>query len=202
MRGRLLAGPGGGGVFSGAERIALWTARRTLCRSWSARWNFWPQPRPEAAQLISPPVSLHHSLSSTSTHLSSYKMQRPSYGPAQSPPLHHPVPQHVSTVPQLRSPPPPQPPSQPQSGYGGYGDGGNAAGGGSYSHPAFGGFMNEGTAQMAFNLAKNAGLGQEYIDQNVCWIQTSPISQTLGRATCAFSCLRQLLTCNANASLN
>jgi hypothetical protein len=35
-------------------------------------------------------------------------------------------------------------------------------------HPAFGGFMNEGTAQMAFNLAKSAGMGgQEYIDQNV-----------------------------------
>ena len=34
-------------------------------------------------------------------------MQRGPYsnmGPAQSPPLHHPVPQHVSTVPQLRSP--------------------------------------------------------------------------------------------------
>ncbi|KAI1339340.1 YIF1-domain-containing protein [Xylariaceae sp. FL0016] len=43
-------------------------------------------------------------------------MQRPTY--AQSPPLHHPVPQHVSTVPQLRSPPPPTS-SQPQAqGYG------------------------------------------------------------------------------------
>ncbi|KAI1261568.1 YIF1-domain-containing protein [Xylariaceae sp. FL1019] len=38
-------------------------------------------------------------------------MQRATF--AQSPPLHHPVPQHVSTVPQLRSPPPPTS-SQPQ----------------------------------------------------------------------------------------
>merc|ERR1712093_755981 len=49
------------------------------------------------------------------------KMQRANYGhpaPATSPPLHHPVPQHVSTVPQLRSPPPPMSQQQQQSGYG------------------------------------------------------------------------------------
>ncbi|KAK7179048.1 hypothetical protein DPSP01_003449 [Paraphaeosphaeria sporulosa] len=90
--------------------------------------------------------------------------------PAHSPPLHHPVPQHVSTVPQLRSPPPPQPPSQPQSGYG-YGQqhampaqqgayGGNIP-------PAFGGFINDPTAQLGFQMGKSAmNAGQEYVEQN------------------------------------
>ena len=102
-------------------------------------------------------------------------MQRSGYpiaAPAQSPPLHHPVPQHVSTVPQLRSPPPPQM-SQglSQNGYG-YGaqpqqqqqqgaDGFNV-------HPAFGGFMNDQTAQMGFQLGKSAvNAGQDYVEQNV-----------------------------------
>ncbi|KAF2258713.1 YIF1-domain-containing protein [Lojkania enalia] len=101
-------------------------------------------------------------------------MQRPTYSnppPAHSPPLHHPVPQHVSTVPQLRSPPPPQPPSQPQSGYGAYGQQGGvpSQGGGAYNmHPAFGGFMNDPTAQMGFQVGKSAVMaGQEYLEQNV-----------------------------------
>ncbi|KAF2190498.1 YIF1-domain-containing protein [Zopfia rhizophila CBS 207.26] len=100
-------------------------------------------------------------------------MQRPTYSnppPAHSPPLHHPVPQHVSTVPQLRSPPPPVPPSQPQSGYGNYGQqqgGPGAGGGGGYMHPAFGGFMNDPTAQMGFQVGKSAMMaGQEYMEQN------------------------------------
>ncbi|CAI9627799.1 protein transport protein yif1 [Alternaria burnsii] len=100
-------------------------------------------------------------------------MQRPNYGnppPAHSPPLHHPVPQHVSTVPQLRSPPPPQPPSQPQSGYG-YGQqaGGMPPQQGGYGvHPSFGGFINDPTAQLGFQMGKSAvDAGQHYMEQNL-----------------------------------
>ncbi|KAK5013312.1 Protein transport protein yif1, partial [Cryomyces antarcticus] len=95
-------------------------------------------------------------------------MQRPHYSnipPAHSPPLHHPVPQHVSTVPQLRSPPPPAPQPQ-QSGYG-YPQQQQGAGGG-YMQPAFGGFMNDSTAQMGFQVGKSAVMaGQEYVEQNL-----------------------------------
>ncbi|EDU46158.1 protein transport protein YIF1 [Pyrenophora tritici-repentis] len=100
-------------------------------------------------------------------------MQRPNYTnppPAHSPPLHHPVPQHVSTVPQLRSPPPPQPPSQPQSGYG-YGQQGGGMpqqGGGYNMHPSFGGFINDPTAQLGFQMGKSAvDAGQQYVEQNL-----------------------------------
>ena len=105
-------------------------------------------------------------------------MQRPTY--ANSPPLHHPVPQHVSTVPQLRSPPPPtsansqygyaagQSPPQGQ----GQGQQGQA---GNYMHPAFGGFMNDSTAQMGFQIGKSAvDAGQQYVEQNVCPVQSTP----------------------------
>jgi hypothetical protein len=98
-------------------------------------------------------------------------MQRSNYPnppPAHSPPLHHPVPQHVSTVPQLRSPPPPQPPSQPQSGYGYAQQQAAPQAGGYNSHPAFGGFINDPTAQMGFQLGKSAvDAGQQYVEQNV-----------------------------------
>jgi hypothetical protein len=84
--------------------------------------------------------------------------------------VHHPVPQHVSTVPQLRSPPPPQPPSQPQSGYG-YGSQGGGMpqqGGGFGQHPAFGGFINDPSAQLGLQMGQTAfNAGQQYIDQNV-----------------------------------
>jgi hypothetical protein len=84
--------------------------------------------------------------------------------------VHHPIPQHVSTVPQLRSPPPPQPPSQPQSGYG-YGQQGGGMpqqGNGYNMHPAFGGFMNDPTAQLGFQMGKTAmDAGQQYMEQNV-----------------------------------
>ncbi|KAF2434774.1 YIF1-domain-containing protein [Tothia fuscella] len=100
-------------------------------------------------------------------------MQRPSYTnppPAHSPPLHHPVPQHVSTVPQLRSPPPPAPQSQPQQSYGYNGQQQQQQGGGpsNYMQPnAFGGFMNDPTAQMGFQVGKTAVMaGQEYMEQN------------------------------------
>jgi len=96
------------------------------------------------------------------------EMQRQPYAPppAHSPPLHHPVPQHVSTVPMMRSPPPPAP-SQGGTPYGGYVN--PAASGGNQFAPAFGGFMNDQTAQMGFQLGKSAAMaGQEYVEQNVC----------------------------------
>ena len=42
-----------------------------------------------------------------------------------------------------------------------------AAGGGQFA-PAFGGFVNDHTAQLGFQLGKNAAAaGQEYVEQNV-----------------------------------
>ncbi|KAK6075785.1 ER to golgi transport protein yif1 [Seiridium cupressi] len=98
-------------------------------------------------------------------------MQRQNYGP--SPPLHHPVPQHVSTVPQLRSPPPPTS-SQPQT-QGAYGNpyqqGQPAPQGGPQGGNAFGqygNFINDPTAQIAASMGQNAFKhGQEYFEQNV-----------------------------------
>ena len=38
-------------------------------------------------------------------------------------------------------------------------------------HPAFGGFMNDQTAQMGFQLGKSAvNAGQDYVEQNVRFI--------------------------------
>ncbi|KAJ5248851.1 hypothetical protein N7468_000302 [Penicillium chermesinum] len=94
--------------------------------------------------------------------------------PAQSPPLHHPVPQHVSTVPMMRSPPPPSAQQTPNAGYGG----GSAAGGNPYQPspaqgsgasygPGFGQFMTDPTAQMGFQVGRTAmAAGQEYMEQN------------------------------------
>lgn len=94
--------------------------------------------------------------------------------PAQSPPLHHPVPQHVSTVPMMRSPPPPSSQQTPNAGYGGNpyqpspAQGGAGAGGAAYGTPGFGGFMADPTAQMGFQVGKSAMMaGQEYMEQNV-----------------------------------
>lgn len=99
------------------------------------------------------------------------KMQRPSYGQppiATSPPLHHPVPQHVSTVPQLRSPPPPVP-QQPHGAYGGspY-QPQQGTGNGAHAFGPYGGFMNDQTAQMGLQVGQTAFKhGQEYVEQNV-----------------------------------
>lgn len=98
-------------------------------------------------------------------------MQRPAYAipPANSPPLHHPVPQHVSTVPQLRSPPPPTS-SANSYGYGPSPAQGGAQPGGSnnYMQPAFTGFMNDPTAQLGFQMGKSAvDAGQQYAEQTV-----------------------------------
>lgn len=50
-------------------------------------------------------------------------------------------------------------------------------GGGSFA-PAFGGFMNDHTAQMGFQLGKNAAMaGQEYMEQNVSMQTMSPLSE-------------------------
>ncbi|KAL8719145.1 MAG: hypothetical protein Q9225_003807 [Loekoesia sp. 1 TL-2023] len=94
-------------------------------------------------------------------------MQRSSYAPppAHSPPLHHPVPQHVSTVPMMRSPPPPQ--SQSHSNYGSPYSSQTTATGGTFA-PGFGGFMNDPTAQMGYQIGKTAlSTGQEYMEQNI-----------------------------------
>ncbi|KAK4192469.1 putative transport protein [Podospora australis] len=99
-------------------------------------------------------------------------MQRAAYG--QSPPLHHPVPQHVSTVPQLRSPPPPT--SQPQ-GYDGSpytqqqqhqqpGPQGQAPGGNFFGQ--YGNFVNDPAAQIAQQFGQQAfRQGTALLEQNV-----------------------------------
>lgn len=96
-------------------------------------------------------------------------MQRPTYG--QSPPLHHPVPQHVSTVPQLRSPPPPSQ-SQPQSQN--YGSpyqaqqGGGAPNGNNNVFGQYGNFLNDPTTQFAAQFGQSAFQhGTEYLENNV-----------------------------------
>ena len=70
----------------------------------------------------------------------------------------------------MRSPPPPAPSSQGGSGYGtpfGGNMGQQTVGGGQFA-PAFGGFVNDHTAQLGFQLGKNAAAaGQEYMEQNV-----------------------------------
>jgi len=96
-------------------------------------------------------------------------MHRPAYG--QSPPLHHPVPQHVSTVPQLRSPPPltsSQPQAQPQSqAYGNpYQQQGAAPAGNMFGQ--YGQFMNDPAGQVAAHFSQTAfKQGQEYVEQNL-----------------------------------
>lgn len=108
-----------------------------------------------------------------------HEMYRGSFAPppAQSPPLHHPIPQHVSTVPMMRSPPPPSQQTPNTAGYGGNpyqpSPQGQAQGqvpgqqGQNYG-PGFGGFMTDPTAQMGFQVGKSAMMaGQEYMEQNV-----------------------------------
>ncbi|KAL1868557.1 hypothetical protein VTK73DRAFT_3613 [Phialemonium thermophilum] len=95
-------------------------------------------------------------------------MQRPVYN--QSPPLHHPVPQHVSTVPQLRSPPPPMPPPQSQGGYGSPYPQQQTPGSAAANHlfGQYGNFMNDPAAQIATQFGQTAFKhGQEYLEQNV-----------------------------------
>lgn len=95
-------------------------------------------------------------------------MHRSNYGnpaPATSPPLHHPVPQHVSTVPQLRSPPPPAPQHQ-NSGYGNPYQ--PQAPQGASAFGAYGNIMSDPTAQMGIQVGQTAlKHGTEYVEQNV-----------------------------------
>lgn len=98
------------------------------------------------------------------------KMQRPGFPPtATSPPLHHPVPQHVSSIPMMRSPPPPP---GSATGYTSYGPQHSVPQPGiTPIHPAYGGFFNDHTAQMGFQVGRTAYMaGQEYVEQNVCCI--------------------------------
>ncbi|KAH8162406.1 hypothetical protein CIB48_g5846 [Xylaria polymorpha] len=103
-------------------------------------------------------------------------MQRASY--AQSPPLHHPVPQHVSTVPQLRSPPPPPPTSSQPQQHGSYGNpyqqGTPAAGAGSNVFGAYGNFINDPmAAQFVGQVGQNAF---KHVEQNVNrWVNFSAL---------------------------
>lgn len=101
-------------------------------------------------------------------------MQRQPFAPpAQSPELFHPRPQHISQVPNLRSPPPPVPPqsqsqSQPQmNAYGNPYQQASPAGGQGFQNN-FGNFMTDPTAQMGFQVGSHAvAAGQKYIDQNL-----------------------------------
>ncbi|KAI9890259.1 MAG: hypothetical protein M1814_004294 [Vezdaea aestivalis] len=102
-------------------------------------------------------------------------MHRPNYQPATSPPLHHPVPQHVSTVPMMRSPPPPVTQSTPQSHYGGQYQ--PQQQGGSQIPAAYNGFLNDQTAQMGFQVGKSAVMaGQTYVEQNITrWVDLTAL---------------------------
>lgn len=95
------------------------------------------------------------------------KMQRSGFPPTPtSPPLHHPVPQHVSSIPMMRSPPPPP---GSATGYTSYGSQPLAPQPGiTPIHPAYGGFFNDHTAQMGYQVGRTAYMaGQEYVEQNV-----------------------------------
>ncbi len=133
-----------------------------------------PTPNPPTTKLLHPPEHESHPSPGLSTspslNLSRNMQQRATYG--RSPPLHHPVPQHVSTVPQLRSPPPPT--SQPQGGYDGspYQPQPQQQQGGAPGGPnvfgQYGNFMNDPAAQLASQFGQTAfRQGQEYIEQNV-----------------------------------
>ncbi|KAL8888024.1 MAG: hypothetical protein Q9205_005803 [Flavoplaca limonia] len=66
----------------------------------------------------------------------------------------------------MRSPPPPQ--SQSHSNYGSPYNGQVGGGGGGTFAPAFGGFINDPTAQMGYQVGKTAlNAGQEYMEQNI-----------------------------------
>ncbi|KAI9682504.1 MAG: hypothetical protein M1829_000296 [Trizodia sp. TS-e1964] len=99
-------------------------------------------------------------------------MQRPAFTnppPAHSPPLHHPVPQHVSTVPMMRSPPPPVPMQQQSGSYGNpYHPQAPQGAPPAAMHQPYGNFLNDPTAQMGYQVGKTAfNAGQEYMEQNL-----------------------------------
>ncbi|KXJ94068.1 YIF1-domain-containing protein [Microdochium bolleyi] len=95
-------------------------------------------------------------------------MQRGTFG--QSPPLHHPVPQHVSTVPQLRSPPPltnSQPQHQGAATYSNPYQQGTAPNAGGNNFGAYGNFMNDPAAQFGVQLGANAfEAAQKHFESN------------------------------------
>ena len=103
--------------------------------------------------------------------------------PAQSPPLHHPIPQHVSTVPMMRSPPPPASQQQPQTTntYGNPYQPQPGQGNGPSFGQDFGGFISDPTAQMGFQIGKSAAAtGQEYVKSNVSYLSLAISEQVDG----------------------
>lgn len=137
--------------------------------------NIFPLPSPQA----SPPPWTSYLVLLSQVGASAFSpsfikftiMYRQSFAPppAHSPPLHHPVPQHVSTVPMMRSPPPPTSQQPQTSAYGNPYQPAPAQGGSGTYAPGFGGFINDPTAQMGFHMGKTAvAAGQEYMEQNVC----------------------------------
>ncbi|EXJ79622.1 hypothetical protein A1O3_07901 [Capronia epimyces CBS 606.96] len=99
-------------------------------------------------------------------------MQRAPFSPPQkSPELFHPRPQHISQVPNLRSPPPPVPQQSSQqaqvNSYGNPYQSPPAGGGGAGFAPGFN-FINDPAAQMGFQVGQTAmKAGQEYMEQNL-----------------------------------
>src|SRR3569833_2337367 len=85
-----------------------------------------------------------------------------------SPPLHHPAPQHISSVPQLRSPPPPTS-SQPQSqNYGNPYQQQGAVPGSTMFGQAAGQILSDPPPQVATRQGASAfKQGQAYVQQNV-----------------------------------
>lgn len=79
------------------------------------------------------------------------------------------VPQHVSTVPQLRSPPPPASQNSGQQyGYAPQQQTPNPAGGGGYMAGPYMNFMADPAAQMGLQMGQSAmKVGQDYVEQNV-----------------------------------
>ena len=100
-------------------------------------------------------------------------MQRQTFPPphAKSPELFHPRPQHISQVPNLRSPPIPTQPQQgpPVNSYGNpYGGPPMQQGDPAMGQNFVGNFMNEPTAQMGYQFGKTVmSGGAQYVEQNV-----------------------------------
>ena len=77
----------------------------------------------------------------------------------------------------MRSPPPPAPQQQQTNSYGNPYSTGPTQAGANYG-PGFGGFINDPTAQMGFQLGKSAvTAGQDYMEQNVCLAKHYPTPQ-------------------------
>ena len=152
---------------------ALWRKQKRVLQQASSTSKYFQEETKNSAAFTNPACKRSHPVLTSSPEIASslpLEMQRGTYHPppAHSPPLHHPVPQHVSTVPMMRSPPPPQ--GYSNSPYGGQMGGQSQPqqnAGGAFA-PGFGGFMNDQTAQMGFQVGQKAVMaGQEYMEQSV-----------------------------------